>query len=269
VRNVDDLWPEVFYELGIVRSKLMQKMLDFLAWLSYTIPAAITPISTGYKRRIVEKYGVDAGKIHVIEVGVEGVKPIGSSKHNKDRFIVLYSGILGLGYDFNVVLHAANLLKENKDIMFIIRGVGELAPEMKRRIGELNLNNIVLDTRFLPKDELSALLASADAFLLPMATIKCIDEGLPTKVFEYQAYGKPIICVSSGEVARYIEKTRSGIVVRPNDAYGLVDAITKLYKDRQLASELGRNGLQYVSENLTFEKIGQRMYGVLSSVITR
>jgi glycosyltransferase involved in cell wall biosynthesis len=268
VRNVDDLWPEVFYELGIVRSKLIQKILDFLAWLSYAVPAAITPISLGYKRRIVEKYRIYADKIHVVGVGVETVKPISSSAQDKkDRFVVMYSGVLGLGYDFSIVLDAASLLKKNENIVLIIRGAGELAPELKRRINELNLNNIILDTKLLPKDKLSALLASADVFLLPMAPIRCIDDGLPTKVFEYQTYGKPIICVSCGESARYIEKTRSGVVVRPNDAYGLADAITKLYKDRKLASELGWNGWQYVSENLTLEKVGQRMYDVLSSVI--
>jgi colanic acid biosynthesis glycosyl transferase WcaI len=263
VRNVDDLWPEVFYELGIVRSKLMRRILDFLAWLSYAVPAAIAPISAGYKRRIVEKYRVYADKIHVVEVGVERVKPISSSGHDKkDRFVVMYSGVLGLGYDFDVVLDAASLLEKNEDVVLIIRGVGELAPELKRRINELNLNNIILDNRFLPKDELSALLASADVFLLPMASASCIDDGLPTKVFEYQAYGKPIICVSGGEPARYVEKTRSGIVVKPNDAYGLAHAITKLYKDRHLASELGWNGWRYVSENLILERIGERIYEV-------
>jgi len=157
VRNVDDLWPEVFYELGIVRSKLMWRILDFLTWILYAVPAAITPISAGYKRIIVEKYGVCADKIHVIEVGVERVKPISSSGlDKKDRFIVMYSGVLGLGYDFDVVLDAATILEKNKDIILIIRGVGELAPELKRRINELGLNNVVLDTRLLPKDELSA-----------------------------------------------------------------------------------------------------------------
>jgi len=53
VRNVDDLWPEVFYEMGIVRSKLMRMLLDFLAKLSYIVPDAITPISSSYKPRIV------------------------------------------------------------------------------------------------------------------------------------------------------------------------------------------------------------------------
>jgi len=268
VRNVDDLWPEVFYELGYVKSKFAKKMLDFLAWLSYIVPSAVTPISEGYKRFIVSKYGVSPDKIHVVEVGVDRVASFSADKNEgeKDRFVVMYSGVLGLGYDFDVVLEAARLLQEQEDIVFVIRGVGELAPKIKRRINELGLDNVVLETRFLSKDKLSALLASADAFLIPMVSESCIDEGLPTKVFEYQAYGKPIICVSGGEPARYVEVTGSGLVVKPNDADGLAEAVVKLYEDRKLTAKLAWNGYRYVSENLTTEKIGEKIYTLFESL---
>ena len=268
VRNVDDLWPEVFYELGYVKSKFAKKMLDFLAWLSYIVPSAVTPISEGYKRFIVSKYGVSPDKIHVVEVGVDRVASFSADKNEgeKDRFMVMYSGVLGLGYDFDVVLEAARLLQEQEDIVFVIRGVGELAPKIKRRINELGLDNVVLETRFLSKDKLSALLASADAFLIPMVSESCIDEGLPTKVFEYQAYGKPIICVSGGEPARYVEVTGSGLVVKPNDADGLAEAVVKLYEDRKLTAKLAWNGYRYVSENLTTEKIGEKIYTLFESL---
>ena len=269
VRNVDDLWPEVFYELGLVRSKLMRILLDFLAKLSYVVPAAITPISAGYKREIVKKYGVDAEKIHVIEVGVDGVEPLNLNEGKKGRFVVMYSGVLGLGYDFDVVLKAARILAKDDDIVFVIRGVGELGPRLQRQIRSLNLRNVVLNTSFLPKDKLVALLGSADVFVLPMASGSFVDEGLPTKVFEYQAYGKPIICVSGGEPARYVMATGSGLVVKPKNAYGLAEAVVRLYKDRKLAAELGRNGWLHVSKNLTAEKIGERMYQVLASVNRR
>ncbi|MDH5689820.1 MAG: glycosyltransferase family 4 protein [Candidatus Bathyarchaeota archaeon] len=263
VRNVDDLWPEVFYELGLVRVRLMRMMLHFLAWFSYVVPAAITPLSPGYKRRIVEKYGVCAEKIHVVEVGVDGIKPFNADRNSNEQFIVMYSGVLGLGYDFDIVLKAASLLAENKDVLFVIRGVGELAPRLRRQVRSFNLKNVVFDTSLLPKDELVALLRSADVFLLPMASASSVDEGLPTKVFEYQAYGKPTICVSSGEPARYVEATGSGLVVKPKDVYAFADAVVRLYKDKKLAAELGRNGWRHVSENLTAEKIGERMYKVL------
>ena len=266
VRNVDDLWPEVFYEMGIVRSKLMRMLLDFLAKLSYIVPTAITPISAGYKRRIVEKYGVSAEKVHVIEVGVDSVESLVSDGKEKTRFLVMYSGVLGVGYDFETVLKAAGSLSKYEDIVFLIRGIGELAPKLERLIEELNLRNVVLDTNFLPKDKLSALLRSADVFLLPMSSASSVDEGLPTKVFEYQAYGKPIICISEGEPAMYVEATGSGLIVKPSDANGFAEAVVRLYKDRKFASELGWNGWHYVSTNLTTEKIGEHMYEVFASV---
>ncbi len=118
----------------------------------------------------------------------------------------------------------------------------------------------------MPKDELASLLGSADVFVLPMATMSFVDLGLPTKVFEYQAYGKPIVCVSDGEPARYVETSRSGLIVKPRDAGGFAEAVTRLRTDRRLGAELGINGRHYVSEHLTSEKIGERMYTVLASV---
>lgn len=265
VRNVDDLWPEVFYELGLVKSKFAQRVLDFLAWLSYVVPAAITPISAGYKRSIVAKYGVSPDKVHVVEVGVGNVKPLNTDKSPNGRFVVMYSGVLGFGYDFDVVLKAASLLSK-KDVVFVIRGVGEMAPMLKKAISELGLRNVVLNTDSLPKDELASLMDSADVFVLPMAAMSFVDLGLPTKVFEYQSYGKPIICVSGGEPARYVETSESGLIVKPRDAVGLAKAVVRLYKDRRLGLELGIKGRDYVSEHLTSEKIGERMYTVLASV---
>ena len=267
VRNVDDLWPEVFYELGLVRSKLMRKTLDFLAWLSYVVPAAVTPISAGYKRRIVQKYNVCAEKIHVIEVGVDGVEPLNLNEGKKGQFVVMYSGVLGLGYDFDVVLEAARILAKDDDIVFVIRGVGELGPRLRRQIRSLNLRNVVLDTSFLPKDKLVALLCSADVFVLPMASASFVDEGLPTKVFEYQAYGKPIICCSGGQPGRYVSETESGVVVKPGDYEALAKAVLYLRENRDVAEKLGASGRRYVENNLSIEKIGLKMMAVFNHVL--
>ena len=267
VRNVDDLWPEVFYELGYVKSKFAKKVLDFLAWASYIVPAVITPISEGYKRSIVDKYDICPDKVHVIEVGVENVMPLAvGHKLFENRFTVMYSGVLGLGYDFDIILKAAKILERYNDIIFIIRGVGELASTIANSISKLGIQNVILDNRFLTKDELLALLRSADVFVLPMAELRFVDLGLPTKVFEYQTYGKPVICVSNGDAAKYIEASKSGLTVKSGDADGFAEAVTKLYRDKELVADLGGNGRSYVSNHLTSEKIGERMLSILEKV---
>jgi glycosyltransferase involved in cell wall biosynthesis len=265
-RNVDDLWPEVFYELGLVKSKIVRRLLDFLAWLSYVVPAAITPVSKGYKRIIVAKYGVDPDRVHVVEVGVDRVEPLSDARKPEDKFVVMYSGILGLGYDFDVILEAAKALHGSGRVVFVVRGVGELASKLRKDISESSLKNVVLDTRFLSADKLRSLLGSADVLMLPMARTRFVDLGLPTKLFEYQACGKPIICMSAGEPARYVEATGSGLIVKPGDADGFAKAVARLCGDREFAAKLGCNGYRYVSENLTASKIGERMIGAFKSI---
>jgi len=262
VRNVDDLWPEAFYDMGLVKSAVPKKLLDFVAWLSYTIPVAITPISSAYKKRIVEKYGVREGKIHVIEVGVDPAFLPPSSVKRKDGFVVMYSGVLGIGYDFRCVLEAARQLSDHDEIRFVIRGVGECEREISEMTAKLGVENVFLDTNFVSKSRLAEILSSADAFLLPMNERGTVEEGLPTKIFEYQAFGKPIVCCSDGEPARYILSTGSGLVVKPGDAKALANAVWRLYEDEKLAEELGANGQEYVYQNLTCDKIGKRMYKV-------
>jgi len=262
IRNVDDLWPEVFYDLGLVHSRLLRKLLDFMAWLSYTVPAAITPISPAYKSRIIEKYKINSNKIHVIEVGFSDAIARSTRENEKNGFTVMYSGILGVGYDFAGVLKAAELLREQKDVLFVIRGVGECEHDINNTVERLRLDNVKLDTNFLSKSQLFSVLRSADIFLLPMKQARAVDEGLPTKIFEYQALGKPIVCSSNGEPAAYINSTKSGLVVKPGDSKALAQAILTLYQDRKLALELGENGRRYAFQHLTCGKIGERLYNV-------
>jgi colanic acid biosynthesis glycosyl transferase WcaI len=269
VRNVDDLWPEVFYDADLVKSKFIRKIIDIMAWLSYSVPVAVTPISQAYIPKIIERYRIRKEKIKTIEVGVDTTffnKTCMHAKKNGD-FVAMYSGILGAGYDFVTVLRAAKLLSSNKRISFVIRGVGEREKEIKKMIKKLNLKNVVLSTKLIPKLELALVLALADIFLLPMKGAGSADDGLPTKIFEYQALGKPIICCSRGEPARYITSTKSGLVVNIKDPDALANAILKLYNDKEALSELGLNGWNYIQQYLTVEKIGEYMYNLFKSCI--
>jgi glycosyltransferase involved in cell wall biosynthesis len=267
IRNVDDLWPESFYKRGLVKSKILRNILDITAWLSYKVPVAITPISPSYKQRIIEKYNIIKNKIHVIEVGVDIEEISLFDKIDRDIFIVMYSGILGVGYDFNCILKAAKKLEDYKSIKFVIRGIGEVEDKLRKMISEYDIKNLELDANYVSKTKLAQILSSADLFLLPMSIRSNADEGLPTKIFEYQAFGKPIICCSQGQSAKYIRSTDSGLVVKPEDHQALAEAILKLYRDEKLRHRLGMNGSYYVSQNLTSEKIGEQMLKVFSKVI--
>lgn len=277
IRNVDDLWPEVFYEMGIVKSSILKRILNFAAKLSYRIPAAVIPVSKGYVETISTKYGISENNIFVIEHGVDTAlfRPRARNdrqtiERKSSKKIIMYSGALNVGYDFRIVIEAAKLLADHP-IHFIIRGTGDLDSTIASMIENNKLTNIDLRTNLLSKEELVSLLNEVDIFLLPMNAKLggVIDKGMPTKILEYQALGKPIICVSNGEPARYIENTHTGLVVRSTESSELAKAILNLVYNDGLSAEMGTKGLKNVQNNLTLEIIGRRLLHVIHATTGR
>jgi colanic acid biosynthesis glycosyl transferase WcaI len=275
IRNVDDLWPEVFYDLGIVKSPIFKRILDFIASVSYRIPVAIIAVSPGYVQTLITKYKVPEQKIAVIEHGVDtnifhSLERNNSSKdnnnhRNKKTKTVMYSGAISVGYDLEIIIKSAKLL-ESEPVYFIIRGRGELLDRLIQMIKEYELKNVEIRTDLLSKEELASFLSDADIFLLPMSSSRVIDQGLPTKLLEYQAFGKPIICISSGEAGKYITKTQSGLATTSRQPEELAQLVMRLVNDEELTRRLGANGFNNVNSHLTLEIIGKRLMNIIRRI---
>jgi len=261
--NVDDLWPEDLHNFGLIHQKsLIFKAIRLAAKFAYTMARLITPISPGYVPVICKKYGISHEKVHVIRAGVDlnKFKPIHTKSSNKESYFrVIYSGAFSVAYDFDQILLAAKILENVKDIKFILQGGGELANHIKTRINELKLNNAKIIDRILSREDVAKLLNEADTLILPLRNFGTPYMGISSKLYEYQAIGKPIICCAEGSPAEYIKETNSGIVVKPGDYKALAKAILYLKNNPALAKKLGENGRKYVEDSLSIEKIGLQM----------
>jgi glycosyltransferase involved in cell wall biosynthesis len=268
--NVDDLWPEDIYSFNLLKPRsFLAKIAETMARIAYHKASIITPISPGYISIICGRYGVDPRKIEVVRAGVNVSKfrPYPTKRHN-EKFIVLYSGAFSVAYDFEQVLKAAKLL-ENENVEFILQGGGEVAPYLKSMVEELRLRNVRIMDKILSRDEVAKLLSEADALILPLRDFGRPYLGISSKLYEYQAVGKPIICCAEGQPAKYVKETFSGIVIRPGDHEALASAVLYLKGSPELAKELGENGRRYVEENISLENIGREMVQLLNMITKR
>ncbi|MEM2373989.1 MAG: glycosyltransferase family 4 protein, partial [Thermoproteota archaeon] len=260
VLNVDDLWPEDPADIGMIRSSFMKKFCSLLANIAYKLADAITPISPGYIEVICGKYGVSPRRVYVVRGGVDTTKfKLNMSPKRTSKFMVLYSGAFSVAYDFDQVLKAAKLLEPYGDVEFVLQGGGELLDYVKRRVAEMRLKNVKIIDRILSRGEVAELLSQADALLLPLRDFGRPYLGISSKLYEYQAVGKPIICIAEGQPAEYVKETNSGIVVKPGDYEALARAILKLKENPSLALIMGRNGRKYVEKEASIEAIGLKM----------
>jgi len=96
--------------------------------------------------------------------------------------------------------------------------------------------------------------------------IGSIEMGISSKLYEYQAAGKPIICCSSGQPARYVSETKSGIVVSPGDHKALANAVIELKEHPTIAQVMGENGRKYVGSEAAIEVVGSKMKRIFEAL---
>jgi glycosyltransferase involved in cell wall biosynthesis len=261
VLNVDDLWPE-FMDIGATRSGFMEKLAKIMAKIAYAMADAITPISPGYTKVIEGKYGIPESKIHVVRGGVDTSKFKPMPGGNDGEFTVLYSGAFSVAYDFDQVLKAAKILEKHEDVEIILQGGGELLNYVKQRVVEMKLRNVRIIDIILSREEVAKLTGEADALLLPLKDFGRPYLGISSKLYEYQAVGKPIICCAEGQPAEHVKETNSGIVVKPGNYEALARAVLYLKNNPNFAKKLGYSGRRCVEQKLSIEKIGQEVMNV-------
>jgi glycosyltransferase involved in cell wall biosynthesis len=268
VSNVDDLILEDLYDLDIVkRGSLVSKFAEYFARVLFSKVKAATPISPGYIKTIAG-YGVERRNIHVVRGGVDlnVFKPL-PKREVSDKFVVLYSGGFSIAYDFEQIFQAAKIIEElDTNVEFIIQGKGELSGQLHSRVKELKLKNVQIIDKLLSREAVANFLCQADVLVLPLKNFKTPYRGMSSKLYEYQAVEKPIICCSKGLPKNYVDETKSGLVVNPGDYRALADSVIKIKTNKQLARAMGENGRRIVLNEASIEAIGLGLKTVFLSV---
>jgi len=266
--NVDDLWIGSVYSRS--EKSILMRTFALVSKFIYSRADLITPISPGYVNGIHSTFNVDVRKIRVIFGGVDLANfsiNIDFMKTDTELFKILYIGSFSVGYDFDQVLLAAKILNDVEGIIFVLQGGGELFGYVWQKSKKLGLKNLKVISKIVSRDEVADILQDADVLILPLKKYHGPYQGISTKLYEYQAAGKPIICCSEGMSERYIAKTKSGVTVKPGDHKKLAKSILWLKNNPGLMREFGENGKKYVEKNLSIEVIGYNMKQAFEEII--
>ncbi|HSL42291.1 MAG TPA: glycosyltransferase family 4 protein [Anaerolineales bacterium] len=256
IYSVQDLYPNVGITLGIFRNKLVIDIVAALEKFIFKNSKIVQIISESF-RQSLQDLGVPDSKVKLVYnwVDTEFIRPMPrlnefSKEYGLDeRFVILYSGNMGPSQGLENILRAAERLKNEKDIIFVLIGDGLnkefLVNEAKKR----SLSNLLF-LPFQPRERFPYALASADISLVPLR--RGIDQGsLPSKLFTVLASGRPVIvCVEEeSEIWRLVKLADAGRQVPTDDPAALSNAILALRNDIKLREQLGCNGRLWAEQN--------------------
>jgi colanic acid biosynthesis glycosyl transferase WcaI len=271
--DIRDLWPDEIVACGAAREgSAGVRLVRWIERRAYARADLVTCTTPAIADAVVER-GVPREKILQLPNGadMDVFRPlardnmIASKQPFGDKFVVMYSGLLGIKHGVETILDAAARMRDEPDILFYLVGGGARRDALVERVRAMRLENVVIagERSVL---EIPYLLARADicvACLLPKPYLEKI---IPVKIFEYMACEKPIVASIAGEGGRVLQESRGGIVVPPGDADAMVSAIRLLRESAETRAEMGRRGRAYVEANYSRKVMARRLLKALEEI---
>lgn len=190
--------------------------------------------------------------------------------HLENKFVIMYSGNLGLYYDLENLIKLSSTLQSIPDIHFLYIGEGASKQEMQDYVSKENLKNVTF-LPYQPKEFIKYSLNVADVHLVVnQKGIKGVS--VPSKIYGVMAAGKPILGVlEQGSEAEFLISTsHSGLVSEPQDYVHFVENIKAIYHlTNEERLEMGMRGRQYLDAHLKKELSLNKYKETLTDIINK
>jgi glycosyltransferase involved in cell wall biosynthesis len=262
--NVSDLWPESAEKLNIISSRFLLSMAYRLEeWIydnAYLISGQTKGIVKNIKRRFPQRNvvwmpnGVDFDAFSSEYPRKDWRHALGVKEGD---FLVVYAGIIGHAQGLEVILDAAEILRDSP-VHFLIVGDG---PE-KAKLQKLKVDKKILNVHFQPNTQkalMPSLIDAGNAYVVPLKKLDLFKGAIPSKLFEPLAMRKPILLGVEGEAKElFIDEGQAGLFFEPENGPSLAEQVLTLLNNVSIREKLGHQGHDYVRRNFDRVQIHQR-----------
>ena len=282
---------QMFHTLGLVKREVMDEDIDGESDVRVTIEkravresAAVTAASEIEVSELVDLYGADPAKLHIIPCGVDlGVfRPMRQSDarealgRDQCERIVLFVGRIEQIKGIDVLLRALGLLffrhpELRNDVCLLVVG-GALDPnddspeiekveELQRLVHQHRMEANVSFVGSMDQQRLALFYAAADVCAVPSLT-----ESFGLVALEAMACGTPVVGTRVGGLQTLIDHGESGLLVPAGDYQALAESIATVLTDHRLRMHLA-HGARDRAEHYSWRSVGDRIEGLYAKIL--
>jgi len=249
-----DIWPDILYELKIIKKNLVYFFLRGIVNFIYKKTDIILVQSTGFKELIGKVVGYK--KVFYLPSWSEDLHndyknniPLEFSK-GKNKFNIVFTGNIGEAQNFENIIKAAEITKDDKDLQWIIVGTGRKIKDYRKVVKEKSIYNFFF-TEHKSIDQVKLFHNLASVLLISLSEGEALSNTIPGKFQSYLKANKFILGFISGITAELIKESKSGVVVHPSKYRALARTIKYLKNNPKKIQEvsLKKYGKKYLEKN--------------------
>lgn len=272
IYNIQDFNPEQTMAVGYSKNKIAIKLMMSLDKFSCNKSDLIITVGRDLVETVNKRFynkkipktifinnWINEKEIYPLDEKNEKIKEFKKKYNLENKFIIMYSGNIGLYYDLENILKVIEKIKpgtktnDGKEVIFAFIGDGTVLPNLKKYKEKNNMDNVVFIPYQDKKDLIYSLNAADVHWCVNAKGIKGVS--CPSKYYGIAAVGKPILGVleENTEIQLLIKETKGGLVSNPGD-YSSIEKNINWFINNANSNELknmGKRSREYLLENLT------------------
>lgn len=268
--EVRDLWPDSLIQMKVLNNRFAIGLMYWMEKFIYNHAKGIIVLTKGIRKDLLRR-GWDKQKIFFVHCGVDFKKlypdPLAGKKirHKygwEDKKVFMYFGALGEANNLDVIIRAAKSLKDRKEILFVLVGDGINKDKIKAEAIDSGLTNLEIISA-VSKTKARCFINAADACVVTLLDMPIFAGAIPTKLIDYMACGRPVLCGVQGEAKDIVEQADCGFTFEPNDDELLSAHISNIAKDASGYLSMGLRGYAYAKKYYSIETMQKKMEDIL------
>ena len=252
-----DLWPESLQAAGDINNPKVLGIFGTLTNWIYKHSDKILMSSKAFKESITQKGDYKDRLVYFPNWADKALEKLGhyDLPALPDGFIVMFAGNMGEAQDFDHIMEAARLLKDEKNLYFVFVGDGRKRPWVEQYRERYGLQDTVHWVGRYPIEAMPFFFEKADVMLMALKDVSIFNLTAPAKLQAYMSAAKPVLAMMNGEGPRIIAEAECGRSVAAGDSEGLARVIMEMSKmTKATLAEMGRKGKEFQMTHFDMEK---------------
>jgi glycosyltransferase involved in cell wall biosynthesis len=253
-----DLGPELFEAKFGAPKGFFYNLARFLERCSYRFADVCITTNESFKDLAISRGGKDPSSVFVVRNCPDLDKFRRPQIEAPNKFgkthLVAYVGFMGSQDGLDILLDSIEYIVKNdgrRDTHFLIVGGGTVLLELRASVAKKDLGEFVTLTGQVTHSEVATYLASADLGVAPDPKNAMNDKSTMIKIFEYMAFGLPVVQFDLMEGRRTAGP--AALYAVPNDPIDFANQVTKLLDSPDLRQQLGECGRRRIEETLNWQ----------------
>lgn len=274
---VHDLYPDIIVNMGYLKhDSLLTLLWNKINKRIYNAASFVVVLGRDVQRRIHDQVPSEIQKkiklipnwadpelIYFID---QSCNPFIKEQGLDGKYLVQYSGNMGLTHDMETIIEAAKMMHNNETIHFILIGGGGKLAKIKKMAEDYGLKNMTF-LEYQPRESLKYSLSASHVSLI---SLERGAEGLsvPSKLYGIMASGRPIIAImpENTEVALTLNEYQSGLITPPKDVASLVNKITWMQENNDDREAMGKRAYRAFLDNFTVKHCAEQYYNLIQRI---